>query len=70
MDLETTIRLRWVLRDICPWACGLAGMISSKGSRTWTYLESLVADGEDDEGRLTVAGLTYFSRSPSENPKT
>ena len=33
-----------------------------------TYLEGLVADGEDDEGRLTVAGLTFLSRS-SNNPQ-
>jgi hypothetical protein len=32
------------------------------------YLEGLVADGEDDEGRLTVAGLTFLSRS--EKPQT
>lgn len=34
-----------------------------------TYLEGLVADGEDDEGRLTVAGLTFLSRSSSEVPR-
>jgi hypothetical protein len=35
-----------------------------------TYLEGLVADGEDDEGRLTIAGLTFLSRSLSDNPDT
>jgi hypothetical protein len=33
-----------------------------------TYLEGLVADGEDDEGRLSVAGLTYLSKASSEKP--
>lgn len=35
-----------------------------------TYLEGLVADGENDEGRLTVAGLTYLSKASSEKSRT
>jgi hypothetical protein len=29
-----------------------------------TYLEGLVADGETDEERLTVSGLTFLQQSP------
>jgi hypothetical protein len=29
-----------------------------------THLEGLVADGETDEGRLTISGLTFLKRAP------
>jgi hypothetical protein len=33
-----------------------------------TYLEGLIADGETDEGRLTVNGLKYLkSRGPTKD---
>jgi hypothetical protein len=47
-------------------ACGLVGHDLAKAPRDLeTCLEGLVADGEDNEGRLTVAGLTFLSKSSS-----
>ena len=51
-------------------ACDLVGYFEQRLSYLETYLEGLVAAGEDDAGRLTVAGLAFLSKSSSENPTT
>jgi hypothetical protein len=52
-------------------ACGLVGYdFEYKLPDLEIYLEGLVFDGENDEVRLTIAGLTFLSKSSSENPTT
>jgi hypothetical protein len=42
---------------------GIAGDFERKLSELETYLEGLVADGETDEDRLTVSGLSFLKQT-------